>query len=228
MSFTQAQDYASTPSLRVHGDRRPRGTAAKSDHPQHLVSCPRARGSDRCAARRRRRTMADDPPEPPIRRKRTRGAPPAAKVKTEPAPQVGTGRLRRHAQADETPDDVEYKVPDKKPATKTIEEARREEALRGKKRRKKNLLLMPRPATKALTRTTRSNPSKSRKMDLYHHLQTRSTRRSRRSRVRTRSSHVTRPRTPTNCWLFSSLRRYRHHYHDARPSARGPTPIHQY
>ena len=28
------------------------------------------------------------------------------------------GRLRRHAQADETPDDVEYKVPDKKPAKK--------------------------------------------------------------------------------------------------------------
>ena len=63
--------------------------------------------------------MADDPPEPPIRRKRTRGAPPAAKVKTEPAPEVkGTGRLRRHAQAEE-PDDVEYKVPDKKPAKKT-------------------------------------------------------------------------------------------------------------
>ena len=62
--------------------------------------------------------MADDPPEPPIRRKRTRGAPPAAKVKTEPAPEVkGTGRLRRHAQAEE-PDDVEYKVPDKKPAKK--------------------------------------------------------------------------------------------------------------
>ena len=65
--------------------------------------------------------MADDPPEPPIRRKRTRGAPPAAKVKTEPAPQVAGGRLRRHAQADETPDDVEYKVPPKpakKPSTK--------------------------------------------------------------------------------------------------------------
>ena len=61
--------------------------------------------------------MADDPPEPPIRRKRTRGAPPAAKVKTEPAPQVAGGRLRRHAQAEE-PDDVEYKVPDKKPAKK--------------------------------------------------------------------------------------------------------------
>ena len=65
--------------------------------------------------------MADDPPEPPIRRKRTRGAPPAAKVKTEPAPEVKSGgRLRRHAQADETPDDVEYKAPKpaKKPSTK--------------------------------------------------------------------------------------------------------------
>ena len=63
--------------------------------------------------------MADDPPEPPIRRKRTRGALPAAKVKTEPPPEVKSGgRLRRHAQADETPDDVEYKVPDKKPAKK--------------------------------------------------------------------------------------------------------------
>ena len=64
--------------------------------------------------------MADDPPEAPIRRKRpTRGAPPAAKVKTEPAPTVSKGRLRRNA--DPAPDDVEYRAPappDAKPEIK--------------------------------------------------------------------------------------------------------------